>query len=73
MEQQPHYYGTKLLLFRDNNASAIYWLDSTGGGANLAIGDLYAKTNVANDTQSWQTLQFLPDKQVEQQQLQAMQ
>ena len=37
--------------FYDNNASAIYWLDSTGGGANLAIGDLYAKTNVANDTQ----------------------
>ena len=30
-------------------ASAIYGLDSTGGGANLAIGDLYAKTNVAND------------------------
>ena len=30
-------------------ASAIYSLDSTAGGANLAIGDLYAKTNVAND------------------------
>ncbi len=30
-------------------ASAIYGLDSTAGGANLAIGDLYAKTNVAND------------------------
>ena len=30
-------------------ASAIYGLDSTAGGSNLAIGDLYAKTNVAND------------------------
>ena len=30
--------------------AAIYGLDSTGGGANLAIGDLYAKTNVANDS-----------------------
>ena len=30
-------------------ASAIYGLDSTAGGLNLAIGDLYAKTNVAND------------------------
>ena len=35
----------------DNAASAIYNLDSTGGGANLAIGDLYAKSNVAADTQ----------------------
>ena len=35
----------------DNNAAALYGLDSTGGGANLAIGDLFAKTNVANDVQ----------------------
>ena len=31
-------------------ASALAALDPSGGGANLAIGDLYAKTNVANDT-----------------------
>jgi hypothetical protein len=34
-----------------NNAAALYALDSTGGGANLAIGELFAKTNVANDVQ----------------------
>ena len=34
-----------------NNTTALYGLDSTGGGANLAIGELFAKTNVANDTQ----------------------
>ena len=33
----------------DTAASAIYNLDATGGGANLAIGDLYAKSNVAGD------------------------
>ena len=32
-----------------NAAAAIYGLDSTAGGSNLAIGDLYAKTNVAAD------------------------
>ena len=31
--------------------AALYGLDSTGGGANLAVGDLFAKTNVANDAQ----------------------
>ena len=30
-------------------SEAIARLDSTGGGANLAIGDIYAKTNVAAD------------------------
>ena len=35
----------------DNNAAAVYGLDSTGGGANLAVGELFTKTNVANDTQ----------------------
>ena len=62
-----------MLFLHDNNASAIYWLDSTGGGANLAIGDLYAKTNVANDTQPMANFTIFPDKQVELQQLQAMQ
>ena len=35
----------------DSSAAAIYALDSTGGGANLSVGDLFAKTNVADDTQ----------------------
>jgi hypothetical protein len=34
-----------------NNAAALYALDSTGGGANIAVGELFAKTNVANDVQ----------------------
>ena len=33
----------------DNNAAAVYGLDSTGGGANLAVGELFTKTNVAAD------------------------
>ena len=44
-------WDTKTTPMYDNNASALYGLDSTGGGANLAIGDLFAKTNVANDAQ----------------------
>jgi hypothetical protein len=35
----------------DTSADAIYGLDPTGGGANLGIGNLYAKTNVAGDVQ----------------------
>ena len=35
----------------DNSAAAVHGLDPTGGGANLSVGDLYAKTNVADDTQ----------------------
>ena len=35
----------------DNNAAALYVLDSTGGGMNLAIGEMFAKTNVAADAQ----------------------
>ena len=41
----------KATLMYSNNASALYGLDITGGGANLAIGELFAKTNVANDVQ----------------------
>ena len=33
-----------------SNATALYNLDRTGGGANIAIGALYAKTNVAADS-----------------------
>lgn len=35
----------------NNSAAAIYALDPTGGGTNLSVGDLYAKTNVADDVQ----------------------
>jgi hypothetical protein len=41
----------KTTLMYDNNAAALYGLDSTGGGANLAVGELFAKTNVAADAQ----------------------
>ena len=34
----------------DTNLAALYDLDRTGGGANLAIGSLFAKTNVAADS-----------------------
>jgi hypothetical protein len=34
----------------DNSAAAIYGMDPTSGGSNLGVGDLYAKTNVADDT-----------------------
>ena len=44
-------WDAKLAPLYDNSAAALFALDSTGGGANLAIGDLYAKTNVASDTQ----------------------
>jgi hypothetical protein len=44
-------WDTKSALMYSNNAAALYGLDSTGGGANLAIGELFTKTNVANDTQ----------------------
>jgi hypothetical protein len=33
----------------DNNQSALYGLDRSGGGANLAVGDLYVKSNVSED------------------------
>ena len=32
------------------NAEAIFNLDKSGGGANLAVGDLYVKANVEEDT-----------------------
>ena len=35
----------------DNNAAALAKLDSTAGGTNLAIGEMFAKTNVAADAQ----------------------
>ena len=35
----------------DNNAAALAKLDSTAGGTNLAIGEMFAKTNVASDAQ----------------------
>ena len=35
----------------NTSAEAVYGLDPTGGGANLSVGDLYAKTNVAGDAQ----------------------
>ena len=41
----------KSTLMYNNNVSALYGLDATGGGANLAVGQLFAKTNVANDVQ----------------------
>jgi hypothetical protein len=44
-------WDTKATPMYDNNHAALYALDSTGGGANLAIGELFAKTNVANDAQ----------------------
>tara|TARA_B110000908_G_scaffold27289_1_gene31949 strand:+ start:118 stop:3432 length:3315 start_codon:yes stop_codon:yes gene_type:complete len=44
-------WDTKATPMYDNNHAALYALDSTGGGANLAVGDLFAKTNVANDAQ----------------------
>jgi len=44
-------WDTKPALMYSNNAAALYGLDSTGGGANLAIGELFVKTNVANDIQ----------------------
>ena len=34
----------------DTNLAAIYDLDRTGGGGNIAIGSVYAKTNVAADS-----------------------
>ena len=33
-----------------SNEEALFWLDRTGGGANLAAGDLYIQSNVAGDT-----------------------
>tara|TARA_Y100000385_G_scaffold258045_1_gene285717 strand:- start:4401 stop:7724 length:3324 start_codon:yes stop_codon:yes gene_type:complete len=41
----------KATLMYSNNVAALYGLDVTGGGANLAVGQLFAKTNVANDAQ----------------------
>ncbi len=42
----------------DSNIAAIYDLDRTGGGANLAIGSIYAKTNVAADASPLGTFKF---------------
>jgi hypothetical protein len=41
----------KTTLMYNNNAAALYGLDITGGGVNLAVGELFAKTNVASDAQ----------------------
>jgi len=41
-----------------NNETALYELDRTGGGANLAIGDLYVMTNVAADGQKMATFKI---------------
>ena len=42
----------------DTNLAAIYDLDRTGGGQNIAIGALYAKTNVAGDSSPLGTFKF---------------
>jgi len=42
----------------DSSADALYGLDATGGGANLSIGNLFAKTNVADDVQKQFTFSF---------------
>ena len=42
----------------DSAAAALYALDSTGGGANLSVGNIFAKTNVADDTQPLATFSF---------------
>ena len=41
-----------------NNENALYELDRTGGGANLAVGDLYVMTNVAADSQKLGTFKI---------------
>jgi hypothetical protein len=33
-----------------SNATATYWLDKTGGGANLTLGDVYVKVNATEAT-----------------------
>ena len=42
----------------DTNLAAIYDLDRTGGGQNIAIGALFAKTNVAADASPLGTFKF---------------
>ena len=44
-------WDTQSVSLYDNSAAAIYGLDPTGGGASLKVGDLFVKTNVADDTQ----------------------
>ena len=41
-----------------SNEEALYELDRTGGGANLAVGDLYVLTNVAGDAQKLATFKL---------------
>ena len=41
-----------------NNEQALYELDRTGGGANLAVGNLYVMTNVAGDAQKLGTFKL---------------
>ena len=42
-----------------NNAAAVHGLDITGGGTNIAVGELYTKTNVAADAQPLGTFTLL--------------
>ena len=48
----------------DSNSAALYNLDRTGGGANIAIGSIYAKTNVAADSSPLGTFKFYRRKNV---------
>jgi len=32
-----------------DNTTALYWLDRVGGGANLAVGDLYVQSNILEE------------------------
>jgi hypothetical protein len=41
-----------------NNQQALYNLDRTGGGENIAAGDLYVMTNVADDAQPMATFKI---------------
>ena len=43
-------FDDKEALLYANNADALWFLDRTGGGANLPVGDLYVKYNVAEDS-----------------------
>jgi len=43
----------------DNNQSALYGLDSTGGGVNIPTGGLYVETNVAGDAQKLGTFKVM--------------
>ena len=48
----------------DSNSAALYNLDRTGGGANIAIGSIYAKTNVAADSSPLGTFKLYRRKNV---------